>query len=166
MKTPKGGLTSTVLNRNTDVFLTAFLLCSTDQHTKTCRTTYNFFLIVIQSQALKKGELQVPEMRNPWNQDTCFMPGSRNSHFSTKRSGKLHLPTKEMDLCGSSRWHVCVCTCVCVPVYQCVHVCMCVPVLCSIQIKSPECLLCAVQPSVPSLCWTVCILGGTCSLLF
>lgn len=31
MKTPKGGLTSAVLNRNTDVFLTAFLLCSTDQ---------------------------------------------------------------------------------------------------------------------------------------
>ena len=31
MKAPKGGLTGAVLNRNTDVFLTAFLLRSMDQ---------------------------------------------------------------------------------------------------------------------------------------
>ena len=78
---------------------------------KDMQDNVQYFLIVIQSQALKKGELQAPEMRNPWNQDACCMPGSRNSQVSTKRSGKLHLPPKEMDLCGGSRWHVCARLC-------------------------------------------------------
>lgn len=85
-----------------------------------------FFLNCNTEPSSKESATQVPEMRSPWNQDACFMPGSRNSHFSTKRSGKLHLPTKEMDLCGGSRWHVRVCTCARVPLYQCVRTCACV----------------------------------------